>query len=238
MDGRIERPKTISELQQYCEEHGMPLLRMRFFIGEDYRQPKAFGIYQEGDTFVVYKNKDTGERAIRYIGTDEAYAVGEIFDKLLSECHKRGIYPDGESAYLDAPVSRGYPQRSGDRSQKLLIGGIIGFFAVVILAAGIGSHRMHRHDGYYKDDKGTYYYRYGSDWSYYDSTSNCWTSTLSFPYEDYTDYSVEGDYDLSWGISSIETSSLWDDWHTSSSYDSGSSYDSWDSGGTDWSSDW
>ena len=49
-------PKTIEELREYCAERGMPLPRMRFFIGEDYRQPKAFGIYQEGNEFIVYKN--------------------------------------------------------------------------------------------------------------------------------------------------------------------------------------
>lgn len=53
-------PKTIAELQEYCAERGMPLLRMRFFIGENYKEPKAFGIYKDGDDFVVYKNKANG----------------------------------------------------------------------------------------------------------------------------------------------------------------------------------
>ena len=91
----IHKPRTIDELKEYCAERGMPLLRMRFFIGEDYKEPKAFGIYRDGKNFVVYKNKADGSRAVRYQGPNEAHAVDELFQKLLSECHNRGIYPDG-----------------------------------------------------------------------------------------------------------------------------------------------
>ena len=44
---KVTDPKTIAELQEYCAERGMPLLRMRFFIGEDIKEPKAFGIYKD-----------------------------------------------------------------------------------------------------------------------------------------------------------------------------------------------
>ena len=96
----IQHPTTIEELQEYCAERGMPLLRMRFFIGEDYKEPKAFGIYRDGKNVVVYKNKADGSRAVRYKGPDEEHAVNELFQKLLSECHNRGIYPNGK------PVTR------------------------------------------------------------------------------------------------------------------------------------
>ena len=92
---RIMNPATLEELKEYCAERNMPLLRMRFFIGENVSEARAFGIYQVGDVFTVYKNKSDGSRAIRYSGTDEAYAVGEIHSKLLEECYNRGIYPDG-----------------------------------------------------------------------------------------------------------------------------------------------
>ena len=50
-----------------------------FFLGQDIREPRAFGIYQDADgLFVVYKNKANGERAVRYRGRDEAYAVNEL----------------------------------------------------------------------------------------------------------------------------------------------------------------
>ena len=106
---QIFLPKTIDELKEYCAERGMPLLKMRFFIGEDYRRPKAFGIYRDGNEFVVYKNKANGERAIRYRGPDEAHAVNELFLKLLDECHHRGIYPDGK---LPEPSQGGTQRRS------------------------------------------------------------------------------------------------------------------------------
>ena len=109
---RIFQPKTIAELQEYCAERGMPLQRMRFFIGENYREARAFGIYKAGDNrFVVYKNKADGSRAVRYDGPDEAFAVRELFEKLLSECHNRGIYPDG-------PVQRTAGSGSGSPDKR------------------------------------------------------------------------------------------------------------------------
>ena len=95
-------PKTMDELKEYCSERGMPLLRMRFFIDENYQQPRAFGIYRDGNDFVVYKNKSDGSRSVRYRGPDEAHAVNELFLKLLEECHNRGIYPDGKPATRSA----------------------------------------------------------------------------------------------------------------------------------------
>ena len=55
----------------------------RFFIGKDIKEPRAFGIYENSNgEFVVYKNKEDGSRAIRYTGTDEAYAVNELYYRL------------------------------------------------------------------------------------------------------------------------------------------------------------
>ncbi len=67
---------------------------MRFFIGENYREPRAFGICRDNGEWIVYKNKDDGNRFIRYRGLDEEVAVEEIFGKLLDECHLRGIVPE------------------------------------------------------------------------------------------------------------------------------------------------
>ena len=57
----------------------------RFFIGKDTRAPRAFGIYEANGEFIVYKNKSDGSRAIRYKGTDEAYAVNELYMRLKEE---------------------------------------------------------------------------------------------------------------------------------------------------------
>ena len=60
------KPKTLEELKRYCQENGLTAERTRFFIGEDYRGARAFGIFQNGSgEFVVYKNKADGSRAVR-----------------------------------------------------------------------------------------------------------------------------------------------------------------------------
>ena len=148
---RIQHPRTIGELKEYCAERGMPLLRMRFFIGEDRQEPRAFGIYQNGDRFVVYKNKDNGNRAVRYDGPDEAYAVNEIFQKLLTECHNRGIYPDGRPAFtpnrpaadrstLGRSSSGRYSRGSLSLWQKILKGFITFLFWPMALMSRIVSN--------------------------------------------------------------------------------------------------
>lgn len=79
-------PKTIAELEQWYKDRNLPPYETtRFFIGINYKEKRAFGIYKDGDEFIVYKNKDDGTRAIRYQGTDEQYAVNELYLKLKSE---------------------------------------------------------------------------------------------------------------------------------------------------------
>lgn len=77
-------PQTIEELKAWAKEMNLPLEEMRTFIGEDYKGAKAFGIYKDetDGTFVVYKNKEDGIRAVRYKGSDEAYAVNELYQKM------------------------------------------------------------------------------------------------------------------------------------------------------------
>ena len=79
-------PHTIAELKEWYTARNLPPEETtRFFIGKDYKAPKAFGIYQDGKNFVVYKNKADGSRAVRYKGPDEAYAVNELYLKLKEE---------------------------------------------------------------------------------------------------------------------------------------------------------
>lgn len=225
----MAHPDSIEALKDYCAAKGMPLEKMRFFIDQDYRQPRAFGIYRDGDSVVVYKNKADGSRAVRYQGPDEAYAVNELFQKLLSECHARGIYPDGKPQLTDAQ------RRAQQRAKRIAI---ITIVVAVVIAAVITFTmiRQHRSDGYYRygnDD--AYYYRYGDDW-YYGGAYD-WVEVEDFPYDNYDDYYLGGDYDSGWAVDDFKDSSAWDSIHTSSS-SSSNDYDSWDSGGTDWSSDW
>ena len=82
------RPKTIEELRDWCSVHRLPLQRLRFFLGEDYRPPRAYGIYRDGGDFVIYKNKSDGSRSVPYRGPDEARAVLLLYEKLLEECRR------------------------------------------------------------------------------------------------------------------------------------------------------
>lgn len=75
-------PNTIDELKDYCMVQKIPLKELHFHIGENYRGPYAIGIYRDGNTVIVYKNKADGSRFIRYQGSDETRAVHEIFLKL------------------------------------------------------------------------------------------------------------------------------------------------------------
>ena len=236
----IERPKTIEEMKAYCAEKGMPLERMRFFVGQDYREPKAFGIYRDGRRFIVYKNKADGSRAVRYNGPDEDYAVNELFQKLLDECHKRGIYPDG---LPDNPANRmggaGQPVQKKRRSSagtRVVITTFALIFAVAALSLFVKG-RSHRFDGYYRYDNGVYY-RYGDSWYYSDGDSD-WSGVDSFPDDDYSDYYMGKDYDSDWDVEDFKDSDIWDDISSSDSdSDYDSSYDDWDSDDTDWDSDW
>ena len=226
-------PQTIEELQAFCADRGMPLQRMRFFIGRDERSPKAFGIYRDGDEFVVYKNKSDGSRAVRYRGPDEAYAVKELYDKLKEEHAKRaGTTPSRSSS---GTRSASYDRRKAAKKPQLYILFIIALMlAAYFLLGSVG----HWKDGYYRynDDL---YYRYGSSW-YVDDGYGDWTESYYFPDPDYGEYYEGRSYDDSWGASDFKDSWYWEDAHSSDSdwdYDD-YDYDSWDSGDTDWDSDW
>ena len=245
---RITDPKTIGELQEYCAERGMPLLRMRFFIGQDFKEPKAFGIYKEkADEFVVYKNKADGTRAERYRGPDEAKAVKEIFDKLMQECYSRGIYPDGKPAGAspaNRPNNSGYYGKGGFKglNGKLSIGKLILIIIIIAVllrlfggytAGSFLSHLFSNNSGY----SSSYDYGSGSNGSWNDNGSNgsvWWNSD-----DDYDDNNSsswwDDDDDSSWWSSDDD-----DSWSNDSSWDSdwGDDWSDWDSGGTDWDSDW
>ncbi|MBE5807383.1 MAG: zinc ribbon domain-containing protein [Clostridiales bacterium] len=237
-------PETIEALKQWCEGKGMPLRKMRFFIDEDYRGARAFGIYREphdaygrnADVFVVYKNKSDASRAERYRGPDEAYAVRELYEKLLDECHKRDKWPDGRP-------QEAVRRSRGEKSIKALIAGLVTAVAVIAVLAGFvymiyEDYVSHSHDGYYAWDDAALYYLYGGDW-YFDDGYGHWTRTYDTPYDDYADYEgyyLGDDYESDWGYSDFSRSDTWEDLHESD--DSDDDYDDWDWSDTDWDSDW
>ena len=205
-------PKTMQELKEYCERNDFTPSKTRFFIDYDYTGAKAFGIYKDETTgeFVVYKNKADGTRAVRYRGTDEEFAVVELYDRLQSEIanqklryaadmaeRERNKY-ENEDAYNsirnfnidDYPVQGGYfnlddySDNGGHRGRKEAdpLGTVIGIIAIIISII-MGLAGMGGGGGGYSSG-----YR--------------------------SSYSSSYDYDSGWSSSS------------------------WDSGYTDWDSDW
>ena len=221
------KPRTIEELRAFCLSKGMPLEKMRFFIGVNEPSPRCFGIYREGDRFIVYKNKSDGSRAVRYEGPDEAYAVNELYLKLLEEHRLR-----------QNGGSRGGTRSGGvRRNPKSKIVTIIAVVALYLLLQFAVKQIGHRKDGYYSTGDNLYY-RYGSSW-YMDSGYDDWRAVDSFPESDYGSYYVGDDYNDSWGGSDFTDSSVWSSIKDSDSdSDWDADYDSWDSGDTDWDSDW
>lgn len=131
-------PKTIEQLKAWYSQKGLPPYNVtRFFIGENVNERRAFGIYREGDRFIVYKNKDNGQRAIRYQGTDEAYAVNEIYLKLKAEILNQKRLSDvgagGRGGMGNASES------SGCKGCLTKAGMYIGIFLAFIGFAGAGA---------------------------------------------------------------------------------------------------
>lgn len=223
-----QKPRTIDELKAwYAAAHLPPEHVTRFFIGKNIKEPRAFGIYQEGDRFIVYKNKDDGSRAVRYHGPDEAYAVNELWQRLRAEIHN-------QKARNQKGISAPVPLRDRLISCSIVI--------ITLALIAILSYPMLKAIW---EAPNTGYYRYDDAWYYYDSGwygySDYWypldePTVFADNWDDYYESSYYrsdyADYDLV----DFKTTEYYE-LHISSD-DSWSSSDSWDSGSTDWSSDW
>lgn len=242
-------PRTIEDLQQWYQAHQLPPEEVtRFFIGKDVREAKAFGIYRDdnGD-FVVYKNKADGTRAVRYQGSDEAYAVNELYQRLRSEIadqkyrakpqesgsefNFRPLYKDDEYpdySELDEEEKRYQHRNSGSNGSGGNSSGwakfcLLALFWLISFALAMGT-KYGGSSGNYNSGGGNsgYYYEYDDD----DDDSGLRWNT-------HNDSSTNNNNDSNWWDSGSSDDS-WD-WDSDSSWDSG---DSWDSGSTDWGSDW
>lgn len=256
----VKIPQTIEELKAFCAQHNLPLEKMHFHIGEDYKEPKAFGIYKDEKTenFVVYKNKSDGTRAVRYEGKDEAYAVNEIYQKMKAEITEERAYSVEHGATMPNKNSSSSTKNSNKRIGKIIGIVIACYMGVILLCAIIGGIFGFLGNtagtGYYKYNGDLYYQRNGS-WYIYDNDYNDWYSTTVDDdlQDNYEDYFESYSYDSSYGGSNYtdsdsyysnyyDTDNNWDDdWDDDDwDYDSGSSWDSgWDSGyDSDWDSDW
>ncbi|MBO5325988.1 MAG: zinc ribbon domain-containing protein, partial [Lachnospiraceae bacterium] len=161
------QPRTIEELKAWYVAHNLPPEEVtRFFIGKNVTEPKAFGIYRDstGD-FVVYKNKSDGQRAVRYQGADEAYAVNELYQKLKGEIADRKS-ETGTQRYNEATAVTTEKKKS--RKRGLFVGVIIFAMIFPMLNMGIvmliskmafGIDDLGPSRGYYEYEDDTYYYQ-------------------------------------------------------------------------------
>ena len=222
-------PKTIEELKKYCDDNGFTSERTRFFIGEDYRGARAFGIYQDGSDFVVYKNKADGSRAVRYRGSDEEYAVRELYMRLQEEILN-------QKAHHIQRKQETASGNSGGRSKKS--GGLLTAVVAVIFVLAVFLMFRGNRNGYYTYNN-THYYNLGGSWYYYASDYGDWYESYDTPgelVENYGDYYDGDSWNSSYGTTDFSETDYYSDWEDDNDSDWSSS--DWDSSDTDWESDW
>ena len=215
----MDRVNSVDELIERTS--GMPLERMRFFINQDRRDPKCFGIYYDMGTerWVVYKNKADGSRAVRYEGPDEAYAANELWMKIQSEIAMR------------RPAGR-EPRQSG-REKLIMVLTVILILAVAGFWFYRSAHSPRR--GYYRVNDDVYYYQDDywywyddGDWVYYDAPAGEWYGDDGYYGYDYPYFDDESQR--------FENTEYYEE--PSESDSDSSVFSSWDSSDTDWDSDW
>ncbi|MCR5303138.1 MAG: hypothetical protein K6E33_01145 [Lachnospiraceae bacterium] len=180
-------PKTIEELRAYCRARNMPLEKMRFFIGEDYKGPKAFGLFKDDEgMYVVYKNKADGNRAVRYRGKDEAYAVNEIYQKLKTEISQQiaGGHVKKKGSKPSSSKGGGGQKRSGIDPDDIksfiykrltsLSTYVVLIFVLILVAIILDPSPV---SGYYNADDSYYYYDSTNGWYGYNDYDDYWYKT-------------------------------------------------------------
>ncbi len=223
-----DQPTTIEGLKEWYASKGLPPEDVtRFFIGKDYRGAKAFGIYKDESTgnFIVYKNKADGSRAVRYEGTDEAYAVNELHTRLKQEILEQKSHNISKGS-APASYNRGGGRR---RKKKSCLSSILGFIIPLILCIGVfkflvdsetpakSGYYMYNDEAYYQDKL---FYHYGSDgngWAVYDDEIGDWKKTSSYPVKlelqsKAKNYFLSSDYDPKYGKSDFKDSMVYEDY--------------------------
>ena len=223
-----DQPTTIEGLKEWYAAKGLPPEDVtRFFIGKDYRGAKAFGIYKDENSgnFIVYKNKADGTRAVRYEGTDEAYAVNELHTRLKQEILEQKANNIKNSS---APTHNNYSssQRSVKRKKSCLSTLITYIITIGIIGGGVGyvyTRNLPPAIGYYKCDDISYYkgkllYHYDDDeysWALYDTEKGDWvknggSTEINRQYKA-KKYFLSSDYNSSYGGTDFADSLLYSD---------------------------
>ena len=218
-----DTPKTIEELKSwYIARNLPPEETTRFFISKDIREPKAFGIYEKHGKFIVYKNKANGQRAIRYEGTDEAYAVNELYLKLKEEIlRQKTINLNNKQAQSTSPTNNysRYTYNSNkynNRRKKTRYRSpfftilFIWIFMFIFVGTGIGIVFLKNADlflpsyysYYYLDNSNQVYYCQNEDdgddtWWLYNKESKEWSVYKVLPEDEFPEGVVEDTRDSS-----------------------------------------
>lgn len=157
-----DTPRTIPELQAWYKARNLPPYKTtRFFIGVNCHEPRAFGIYRDGENFVVYKNKSDGSRVIRYEGTDEAYAVNELYMRLKEEIlHQKSRIGSQRTRSVGRSAAR-----KKKRHGPLFVTAVmyLSFFFIAAIVFSINRHEEKLKPGrfdYYFYDSALYYCDY------------------------------------------------------------------------------
>lgn len=240
----LKKPQTIQELRDFAAAHKLPLNKMRVHIGEDYGNPRAYGIFQTEDgSFVVYKNKADGSRSIRYRGPDEAHAVSELYLK-MQELVRQQKARQAEKARQAANNRPSAAERSRSSCYSKKVSWLDKlkknfWIYLIILAVCLGiwyvvQRNLSPKRGYYRYDNGYYYYQ-GSSWYHYSDFSDSWypVSADSELRSNYGEYYQSGGYSDSYGVDDFSDSSYYDP----GSYDRNNGWD-WDDDDDDWDWDW
>ncbi len=263
-------PHTIEELKAFVAAKKIPVDKFCFHIGENYQGPKAFGIYKDEVTgnFVVYKNKTDGSRSVRYEGSDEAYAVNEIYQKLKEQVSDYRSYRmdkgrSGNQTSAPAGNSSGRPRRRFP---------ILPVIIIIFIAAFVFSHvrnsliryRYGGYSGYTSPTYNQYHYDYNGipymfsefndTWYGYDDDGNTFETVPPaefvdnaddyFNYVDeYNSYTIDSDWDddddYSWSWDNDDSSRNSDDDNSSWSWNNDDDDDDWGWNSNDnWNSDW
>lgn len=239
-----KEPETIEELKQWYIDRNLPDENVtRFFIGKNYKKPKAFGIYKDEVTgnFVVYKNKASGERAVRYEGKDEVYAVRELYKKLKDEIYnQKHNRSESENDYSYTNKLNTFISIAMSIPIIMII--IMAIITIIMIIIGLILTCFLPQNGYYHYNDDYYYYQNSSWYEYDDNYGWYYTSVDDELRHNYRDYYYSRDYNYSYDTSRFEDSSYYIEPSSSSSGSDSSwdwdSSDSWDSGSTDWDSDW
>ena len=208
----MDQVHSVAELIE--KTSGMPLERMRFFINEDRREPRCFGIYRDPDNghWVVYKNKADGSRAVRYSGPDEGYAAQELWAKINSEISLRRA---------KAPRKRTHAQIVRERVMMGLLAVLVAIALVMLVRWYV--RKPHRgyylidDDLYYYQDSGWYWYDDG-DWGYYDDAGDYDWYHGNYCGEHYDGFDSAGDafeqsgYYVEPSRDDDDDNSIFDDW--------------------------